>query len=106
MAAHVLFIPLGETVCVSVHSIRMCVCVIVPVCFRVCTVCVLEPPRVGAHISVRLHTALSAATHVVSHFELLLSDSYRLDVCVVAEASKEHLALCIPLEKVTLVYPH
>lgn len=35
--------------------------------------------------------ALSALTLVVSHFEPLLSDSYRLAVCVVAEASKQRL---------------
>lgn len=46
-------------------------------------------------------TILSAATHVVRHFELLLSDSNRLGVCVCAEASKQHLAPCIPLEIVT-----
>lgn len=61
MAAHVLFIPLRETVCVSVHTVHMCVCVILPVCFRVRTVCVLEPLCVRTHISVRTHTALSAA---------------------------------------------
>lgn len=109
MAAHVLFIPLRETVCVSIHTVCVCACVraYVRVCHPasvlVCiyyTVCVLEPLYACAYQC----AALSATTHVVSHFEPLLSDSYRLDVCV-AEASKKHLALCIPLEKVTLEDP-
>lgn len=87
MAAHVLFIPLRETVCVSEHTVRMCVCVVLPVCSCVCTICAPEP-SVCVYILACSCTALSASTHVVSHFELLLSDSYRLDVCVVAEASK------------------
>lgn len=33
-----------------------------------------------------------APARVVSHFELLSSDSYRFDVSVVAEASKQHFA--------------
>lgn len=52
------------------------------------------------HISVQLHS-ISATMHVVSHFEQLLSDSYGLDVCVVADASKQRPALCILLVKVT-----
>lgn len=102
MAAHVLFIPLIETACVSVHTVYiLCVYVTLTACLCVYTVRVLEPCVFACSCS-----ALSATTHVVSHFELLLSDSYRLDVCVVAEASKQHFALCIPLEKVTPEYPH
>lgn len=71
--------PSEKTVCVSVHAARLCVCV-----RGLTLVCVCTP--------------LSATTYAVIHFEPLLSDSYRLDVCVVAEASKQHCALCIPLK--------
>lgn len=77
--------------CFSVHIIHKlehrCVCVCVRFLCRSCA-------------------TLSASVHLVGHFELLLSDSYRLDACVVAEASKQHLALCIPLEMVTPEYTH
>lgn len=72
--------------------VRVCVCVgVALLCAGVC----------GC-------AALSASTRrrVVSHFELLLSDSYRLDVCVVAEASEQHFALRVPLEKVTVEHLH
>lgn len=36
---------------------------------------------------------------VVSHFELLSSDSYRFDVSVVAEASKQHFAPVHPTQE-------
>lgn len=43
--------------------------------------------------------------HVFSHFEPPLSDSYRLDVGVVAQASKRRRALCIQLVKVNSKVP-
>lgn len=99
MAAHVL----RETVCVCA---RTCVGRRVP-CSECASVdiCVLQQHFASICILACSCTALSTTSHVVSHFELLLSDSYRLEVCVCAEASKQHLALCIPLEIVTLEYP-
>lgn len=74
-----------------------------PVCFipasvpKVCTCVLVSPCSVLVCAAARPY---QPSTRVVSHFELLLSDSYRLDVCVVAEASEQHFALCIP-QKVT-----
>lgn len=100
MAAHVLFVPPRDSLCVCSHSV-ICVSSCQRACVCIYTVRVLEPC-----VFMRSYAALSAAAHVVSHFELLLSDSYRLDVCVVEEASKQHFALCSPLEKVTLECQH
>lgn len=94
-----------KTVRVFVHTVRMCVYITLTGFLCAYTVCVPEPSWCMCAL-VCSCTVLSATTRVVSHFELPLSDSYRLDVCVAAEASKQRLALCIPLEKVTLEYPH
>lgn len=79
---------------------------------RVCTysiyvgLCVHTVRVLGLCVSACSCSSLSASTHVVSHFELLLSDGYRLSVCVVAEASQQHFALFMPLDKVTVEDPH
>lgn len=57
MAAHVLFIPLRETVCVSVHS--ECECHLPTVLGKIYSMCASETLCVRVNISVQLHSIIS-----------------------------------------------
>lgn len=93
MAAHVLFIPPRDSLCVCLF-VQYNMCVILPACLCVYTVRVLEP-RVFMCSNIS-----DSATSPWATFKW--QRSFGCLRC--RRASKPHFALCVPLQKATLEY--